>query len=64
MTSLRASHDPTALDQYNKTINGHIYQPDEQCHHYRNGSSYFLITPLVSSDFSHILLSSEVDTVE
>ena len=40
MTSLRASHDPTALDQYNKTFNGHIYQPDEQCQHYRNGSSY------------------------
>jgi hypothetical protein len=51
MTSLRASHDPTALDQYNKTFNGHIYQT-------------FLITPLVSSDFSDILLSSEVDTVE
>jgi hypothetical protein len=40
MTSLRASHDPTALDEYNKTFNGHIYQPDEQCQHYRNGSSY------------------------
>ena len=40
MTSLRASHDPTALDQYSKTFNGHIYQPDEQCQHYRNGSSY------------------------
>jgi hypothetical protein len=24
----------------NKTFNGHIYQPDEQCQHYRNGSSY------------------------
>jgi hypothetical protein len=74
-------------------------QPDEQCQHYQNGSSYlcrvslrvlimkmvvskskcvennclitpfgilrlFWLPPLVSSDFSDILLSSEVDTVE
>jgi len=40
MTSLSASHDPTALDQYNKTFNGQIYEPNEQCQHYLNGSSY------------------------
>jgi hypothetical protein len=29
--SLSANHDPTALDRYNYTYNGEIYDPDDQC---------------------------------
>jgi hypothetical protein len=66
MTSLRASHDPTALDQYNKTFNGHIYQPDEQCHHYRNGSSYVCRVSLksINNENSNCTRSSQCQNVQ
>jgi len=64
MTSLRASHDPTALDQYNKTFNGQIYQPDEQCQHYRNGSSYLCrVSQSINNENANCTRSSQSQNV-
>lgn len=42
MASLLPNHDPTALDKYNDTLNGQIYNHDEQCMQNRNHEDSYL----------------------
>ncbi|XP_052080815.1 zinc metalloproteinase-disintegrin-like NaMP [Mytilus californianus] len=42
MASLSANHDPSALDKYNNTLQGQIYNHDEQCMQNRNHKDSYL----------------------
>ncbi|VDI78999.1 Hypothetical predicted protein [Mytilus galloprovincialis] len=42
MASLLLNHDPTALDKYNDTLNGQIYNHDEQCMQNSNHEDTYL----------------------
>ncbi|CAG2187970.1 unnamed protein product [Mytilus edulis] len=42
MASLSPNHDPLALDKYNNTLHGQIYNHDEQCMQNRNHEDTYL----------------------